>query len=104
MNSAQEIYNQYRALSVWPKVYSYWKKDEKKPKKIIFHQISLSKDNQATKSKKPGEVIKTENKRIFIKAGKGLILIEKLQMENRKIVTIEEFLNGHPQFINATLG
>ena len=104
MNSAQEIYNQYRALNIWPKVYSFWKRDQDQPKKIILHQLSPEKDTPETEKETPGKVIKVNNEKIAIKAGKGIVLLKELQLEGKKPMTVHDFLNGYPDFLGTVLG
>lgn len=98
--NAQEIYNKYRAFVNWPRIYSFWKKNDKK-KKIIFEEIEFFSKNLKTKYQN-GEVAKID-KKLAIKTKNGFIIIKKIQIQGKKIINAQDFVNGHQDFIESIL-
>lgn len=94
-DSAQKIYNQHRAFFLWPKVYCFWQK-----RKIVLTEMTI--DAQAENIEPAGKVIRTE-KGLAIVANPGLVYPRKIQLEGRKEMTIKNFLNGCPDFVNSQL-
>lgn len=94
--SAYEIYGKFRAFCDWPKIHSLWNK-----KKITLVEIGF--DNSFSHVKKPGEVFHHDNK-VAIATAKGAILPEKIQLEGKQVMAVDDFINGHPDFIGSILG
>jgi len=92
---AIEIERIIRALNPWPGTHSNWK--NKTIKIITVEQKPLEKTNKII-----GQVFKTDNK-LAIQCGQGALVILKLQLEGKKIMTSEEFLRGNQNFINQIL-
>jgi len=91
---AQEIYNKYRAFKKWPKIFSFWKN-----KKIILEKIRLLEKNS---NKMPGDILKRESI-VAVQTKEGLISIEEIQLEGKRVVNIKSFINGYPTFIESKL-
>lgn len=87
--SADQIYNRIRAFVAWPGCFTYW---DKKILKIWKARPVI--DKPGPKSK-PGTILEASKKGILVKAGKGALLIEELQLEGKRRMTTEEFLAGH---------
>ncbi|KKQ80662.1 MAG: Methionyl-tRNA formyltransferase [Parcubacteria group bacterium GW2011_GWC2_38_7] len=95
-NSAQDIYNQYRAYKSWPGIYCFYKKlklDLIEVQNVLVEEI----DNY-----KPGEVFK-KNKAIYIKCQDSALELIKVRLESKKETSILDFLNGHKDFVGAVL-
>lgn len=75
----QEIERQIRAFYPWPGSFFFWKG---KRIKIIEAEA----------------VEKFPKDKFAVKCGKGYLIIEKLQMESKKPMEINEFLRGHHDF------
>lgn len=88
-----EIYNHYRGLTPWPGVWTTWNS-----KRLKLLSITPS-----FESGKPGVVSVTDN-RIFIGTNAGSIEVAELQLEGKKAMTAETFLNGYKNFKGAVLG
>ena len=92
-NSAIEIYNKYRAYYEWPKLYTYWN-----DRKIILTKIEylniINKD--------VGVIYELESS-IYIQLKDGSIKLNELQLEGKKNMPIQAFVNGHADFINSIL-
>ncbi len=94
-NTAQEIYNQFRAFYVWPKIYTHWN-----GKRLTLNDIS--KEDPSGINLKPGKVNETE-KGIAVGTNDGLIILNKVQLEGKKEMPIDDFVNGHPDFLDSRL-
>lgn len=85
--TAQEIYNLYRAFSLWPGIWCIWEKKRLKLLNIIKAEENLA----------PGEVL-IKNKRIFVGCGQGSIEVLELQLEGKNAMSAEVFANGYKNF------
>jgi len=94
-NSAEEILRKMRGLKPWPGTFTYL---DGKVLKITEASIGEAKDQSAS----PGEV--AEGKEICVSAGKGSLIITKLQLAGRKVMTHKEFLRGYKFKDSTVLG
>ena len=95
-DSAKKIYLQYRALTPWPGIYSYWN-----GKRLKF--ISLKGTIETNKERNTvGKVFSIQNK-IFIQCGVGAIEAGSVQLEGKKVLTIDEFFRGNKSLLGSTL-
>ncbi|HIE58892.1 MAG TPA: methionyl-tRNA formyltransferase [Persephonella sp.] len=86
--SAREIFNQIRALKIWPKAFSSFRDTQIK---ILDAKIvdEFSKGNI-------GEIIKLEKGKGFIvQTGKGKLLITQVQFPNGKPISADEAIRGY---------
>ncbi|EEP60643.1 methionyl-tRNA formyltransferase [Sulfurihydrogenibium yellowstonense] len=86
--SAKEIFNQIRALKVWPKAYAKFRDEEVK---ILDAKIVECNVNAL-----PGEIIKADEKEgIVVKAGNGCLLLKLIQFPNSKPITTQDAIRGY---------
>jgi methionyl-tRNA formyltransferase len=90
--TAQEIYNLYRAFSLWPGIWCVWEKKRVKLLRIIKAEENLA----------PGEVL-IKNKRIFVGCGQGSIEVLELQLEGKNAMSAEVFANGYKNLNSVNL-
>jgi len=90
--SAQDIRNLVRGCLPWPGAFTYYKSKLLKIFKAEAAQ-SLSLENNLQQ----GEVsrITSDKNGIVVAAGKGVLMIEELQLEGGKRMTAKEFVQGH---------
>ncbi|MEK9158428.1 MAG: methionyl-tRNA formyltransferase [Patescibacteria group bacterium] len=89
--SADEIYNQWRALQPWPGVFF----EIRNPKSEIRIKLLKMKLGEKTKQE-PGEFIILDKKRLAVACAKNQsIEILELQPEGKKPLTAEQFINGY---------
>lgn len=81
--SAQQVHNKVRGLSPWPVATSLIN-----GKKVKIHQTLLSSDNGT-----PGEIISLSP--LTVACGSGSVIINELQLEGKKRMNSQSFLNGH---------
>ena len=82
--TADEIYNLWRGLTPWPGIFCEWNGKRLK-------LIKIAKNDK----KSPAGKASVENKKISIGCRQGSIIAEELQMEGKKSMTAETFLNGY---------
>ena len=99
-NTAENIYNQYRALVPWPGVFSFWQRNDSNLR-LKFHKLSFS-SSDLEKKFQPGEVFSDKGK-IGIQTQKGYIVIEEIQLEGKPKTSIQQFINGYSNFIGSVL-
>lgn len=90
--SADTIYNQLRALTPWPGVWTTW--DGKRLKLLKFTHTA----GQIS----PGQV-QVAHDALRIGCGDGAIEVTELQLEGRPAVTAAEFVRGYPKFSGSQL-
>lgn len=94
--SAQKIYNKYRAFYSWPGIFTVWN-----GKRIKLNKIYLGK-NESGKKTEPGKIVQIDGK-IVVGTGEGMIILEELQLEGKPGVKITDFVNGYKNFIGSIL-
>lgn len=101
--SAGEIEKTTRAFYPWPTAWTLW---NGKILKILLARRSFSEGGETGVLtggiKKTGEVFLADGN-LTIKCSKDALIIKKLQLEGGKILTANEFLNGHKDFIGSVL-
>ncbi len=98
-DSAESIYNKFRAFRPWPGIYTFWEVGNS-IKRTKLNKIKLAEN--ISKEHHLGEVFR-HDKDIAIQADPGAIIIEEIQMEGKPSVKIQDFLNGYPNFIGSIL-
>ncbi len=97
---AVSIYNKWRAFISWPGIFTYWEVNgfnlRLKLQKISFLEKVIDDEH------KLGQVFKLNDK-IVVQTGKGVIVLEEVQLAGKKQTNINDFINGYPNFINAQL-
>lgn len=89
---AGEIERTVRAFIPWPNAYTFW---QGKMIKILSARV-------VEKALDPGYVV-VVGKNMFVGCGQDAIEILKLQMQDREVITTEDFLNGNRQIDGAIL-
>lgn len=86
--SAEEIFNQIRALKVWPKAYTDFRGEQIK----ILDSRVVGCDTEA----QPGTIVKADDKTgIVIKTGDGCLLVKVLQFPGGKPITSQDAVKGY---------
>jgi len=94
-----EIYRKWRAYHPWPGIFAIYK-TKRSPKRLKLAKIETV--SCAAIGEKPGKVIKY-NQDVAVQAGKGLIILKKVQLEGKREMEIGEFLRGDVEFIGNIL-
>ncbi len=98
-NTGETIYNQYRALTPWPGLYTFWPRKNDQPR-LKIHAIKYLKDIEPSSTH--GMVLQHED-RVVVQAEQGVIILEEVQLEGRNRMPISEFIKGNPDFIGSIL-
>ena len=100
-DSVVNILNKIRAFAQWPVAYSMIN-----GQKILFYKAKtdMSFDPSEFQNAANGQfVIMSIKKGIYIKCKDGLLKIQKLQLQNKKILDDMSFANGGQKFLNMVL-
>lgn len=89
---AASIERAVRAFTPWPGTFTFWGE----------RQIKVLSGSTGTGSATPGKVVKNASG-IAIGTGDGLFQPTRLQLAGGKPVSVDEFVNGHADFIGAQL-
>ena len=96
-HSAIEINKKILAYTPWPGAFTYWKGNRIK---IIEAELchTSSKGNYSN-----GFVFQLDNK-LHVMTGEGSLILNKIQLEGKKIILVKEFIQGYNDFTHAKLG
>jgi methionyl-tRNA formyltransferase len=97
---ALAIFDRWRAFYPWPGVFTYWEKGGYNLR-LKIHKMSLAKDNTGP-SLSSGEVFEFEGK-LAVKTGRGVLVLEEIQLEGKPKMESSAFKNGYPDFLGAIL-
>ncbi len=89
-DNAQDIYNQFRAFTPWPGIWTKWN-----DQRLKLHEIKT-----AEKELKKGKV-KIEDNNLFIGCGKNAISVQKIQPAGKQKMDIHDFINGYKDRIDG---
>lgn len=84
--TASEIEHHIRAMIPWPTAYAFL---ESQMLKIFSVKV------QPQTCGKAGEIVDVGKNKILVAAGEGGLLLQEVQLEGKKKMSIEEFLRGH---------
>jgi methionyl-tRNA formyltransferase len=100
-HSAAHIDRQVRAYTPWPSAYTFWK--SKRLKIASAFPLPLSHLPVTHEKALPGAVFQLENGPAAV-TGDGLLRLDHLQIEGKRILSGIDFVLGQPDLIGATLG
>lgn len=89
--TAQEIYNQYRAFTPWPGVWTVWK-----DKRLKLLNISVS-DIQIHAGS-----VEVEGGIVYVGTADGSIKVHELQLEGKSVMDSRTFVNGFGEIVSYT--
>jgi len=99
-DSAESIYNRYRALYPWPGIFSFWKKEDGRMR-LKLHRISYQKQSPQTPHLL-GQIFEVGEK-VGVQTGEGVIFLEEVQVEGKTRIPIADFLLGNREIIDSFL-
>jgi len=86
---AIDVHNAIRGLQPWPLAEAMLG-----GRRVRFLESTLRQDQ--TSSVEPGTVIGVEPDALVVSTGQGAVAIQRLQLDGRPVVSVRDFLNGHP--------
>ena len=89
--SAQEIFNQYRGLFMWPGVYIQHLGKRLKIKKMTLTTQSID----PSQKYQPGQVVHISPQAITLSCKKGFIDVLEIQPESKQTMTADQYINGY---------
>ncbi len=99
--SAQQIYDQVRAMKPWPGTFTLWQ-GPRRSMRLVLEQVHVVDAPSPTES--PGSVIAAPKAGARIACGQGALELEVVKPEGKKSMPIEDFLRGYPLSPNDRLG
>ncbi len=91
--TAEQIANQLRAFQPWPGVFTHWLRSDHEPLRLILLAATPLRDSGG--DAQPGEVIPSDNERLYVKTGDGVLALDRVQPAGKRAMDIAEFLRGH---------
>jgi len=111
--SAEDIRNQVRALKPWPGTFTFWRRPEHEPLRIVIDDVSvlglgiraaarvaeLEAESHAASGGRspfaPGQVVVNDGKQLIVATGEGGLAIAAIAPAGRRHMTAAEFLRGY---------
>ena len=94
-NDARSIHNQIRGTLPWPGAFTNL---ENKRLKIFKSEVV-----ESTSQNSPGNISQVNTEGIKVATGKGYLLLTDIQLQDRKRLSVKEFIRGHPIPIGTML-
>lgn len=98
-NPAEEIYNKIRGCLGWPGSFTHYG-----AKLLKMHKVKILGLQDYQQKRIPGEITEVSKAGIVVATGRGAIVIERLQLEGKRIMSAQEFIAGHKICVGDTLG
>ena len=96
---AWEIVHRCRAFSPWPGTFTFFQ-----GKRLLMHRASvLAVPLESCADDEPGRVVHVGSE-VGVVTGDGLLGLERVQLEGRRPLEIEDFIRGQRGFVGAKLG
>lgn len=97
---SQYINRQVRAFTPWPGAFTFC--GDSPPKRIKIIDVKEIERDSSKEEMKYGQVV-FSGSRLLVKTGDGWLSIVKLQIEGGKLMTAQEFMNGHRELNKRVL-
>jgi methionyl-tRNA formyltransferase len=101
--SSEQIRNQVRALKPWPTTYTFWRRGQGEPMRLVIDRAAAV-EAPAGNPAAPGCVVVSDGRRLVVATGSGWLEILALQPAGKRHMTAEEFLRGYPLRVGECLG
>ena len=88
--SAQEVYNFIRGCLGWPGAFTYYQ-----GKLLKIYKTKVSSRGPGVPGIYPGQVVESSKEKITVVAGRDNLVIEELQLEGKRRMSVAEFITGH---------
>lgn len=98
--SAETLYNRFRALQPWPGVFSFWKRGGSLLR-LKLHHLSLHPHTPETPHDL-GEVFEL-GEHVGVQTGNGVLFLHTVQLEGKSALPIADFIRGYPDFVGTRL-
>jgi methionyl-tRNA formyltransferase len=100
---SEMIERMVRAFIPWPKAYTYW--NGRRLSVLESHLVTPERVESNRSEQAVGSVAGMDREEgILVQTGRGMLGITKLQLEGKKPLHWEQFLNGNRDFLHARLG
>jgi methionyl-tRNA formyltransferase len=96
---AEKIFRQWKAFESWPGIYTYV---NEKTGYLILKLNSIRIDKNTDTGEKIGKVVEY-NQKIGVQTGKGIVFLDTVQLEGKKMMKIDDFVRGRPDFLFSIL-
>ena len=94
--SAEAIWRQVRAYRAWPQAFTTWQGRILK----VLRAMPLS----TSSAPEPGTVVALPNGELGVAAEAGIVRLDEVTLEGRRLQSGADFLRGYPHLLGARLG
>jgi methionyl-tRNA formyltransferase len=99
--AAWQIKNQVRGLKPWPATYTFWRRSDHEPIRLILDEVQVALGD--FRAAPPGEIVDAEQ-RLVVAAGEGFLELLRVQVAGKRAMPAADFLRGHAISTGDALG
>ncbi|REK22627.1 MAG: methionyl-tRNA formyltransferase [Planctomycetota bacterium] len=94
--TAEQIFNQIRALKPWPGTFTHWHREGAEPLRLSVPaaQVVSGEAISGTAGAAPGQILEV-GERLLVATGDGVLALVELQPAGKRVLSTAEFLNGY---------
>jgi methionyl-tRNA formyltransferase len=96
------IKNQVRAMEPWPKTYTFWRRGDGAPLRLILGPVAVL--DVPVAAAPPGTILDAAGDRLVVAAGAGAVHVKTLQPAGKRMLSVAEFLRGYRVRPGQTFG
>ncbi len=97
---AEIIERKVRAFDPWPRVSTRFLAES-----LLLLKSHVYPDTLGEERGRPGDVLAADKQHgLLVRAGRGILAVERLQLQFKKPLDWRSFVNGHPDIVGARLG
>jgi len=90
---AAAIKNQVRAMQPWPKAYTFWRRPDGEPLRLVVGPVSVI--DEPGRDVPPGTVLEASGDRLLVASSQGAVLLNNVQPAGKRMLSATEFLCGY---------
>jgi len=99
---AVAIKNHVRAMEPWPKTYTFWRRSDGPPVRLILGPLAVVETEET--GVPPGTVLEAGGNRLVLAAAPGAVAPKSIQPAGKRLMPIDEFLRGHHVQVGERFG
>lgn len=101
--TAQQIFNQVRALKPWPGTYTTWNR-RGQAMRLILNEVGVIDEEPTDSDLVPGQIVRSDHRELWVLTAHGMLSVQSIQPAGKRSLTTAEFLRGYLLGVGDHLG